>query len=314
MLDGLTWLLDECQKRGLQLMLCLTNGNPADYGGMRQYVRWSQNLQNQYEGGPDVPNGAFFDDQKAQQLYQNYLVTMINKYKNHPAVHSWDLANEPRCKGDATGNKMNRWIAETAAFVKGLDPVHPLTVGVDGFFGPSSPELSRGDKYNPYYGDTDLAIEGCDFVGNFKSPNLDFACIHLYPSNWAIADSPSDNRTKWSLKWITDHITVCKDPRYGLNNIPLVLQEFNLSPDDERRKDFFQAISDLTLKEVAANGIFRGTMVWCMCDPSQAQYDSEKYYLYARSVSHTNNAINPENDNQIKVLEDLSDKIKPAAS
>ena len=39
MLDGLTWLLDECQKRGLQLMLCLTNGNPDDYGGMWQYGR-----------------------------------------------------------------------------------------------------------------------------------------------------------------------------------------------------------------------------------------------------------------------------------
>lgn len=59
--------------------------------------------------------------------------------RDHPALHSWDLANEPRCKGDATGNKMNQWVAETAAFVKALDRVHPITVGIDGFFGPSSP-------------------------------------------------------------------------------------------------------------------------------------------------------------------------------
>jgi endo-1,4-beta-mannosidase len=39
MLDGLSWLLDQCQQRGLKLMLTLTNGNPHEFGGMRQYVR-----------------------------------------------------------------------------------------------------------------------------------------------------------------------------------------------------------------------------------------------------------------------------------
>ena len=68
------------------------------------------------------------------------------------------------------------------------------------------------------------------------------------------------------------------------------------------------------MQEVAANGVFRGPMVWCMCDPSQAQYDGEQYYLYAPSVSHSNSIINPGNDSQIKVLADLSAKIRPAAS
>jgi mannan endo-1,4-beta-mannosidase len=35
---GLDWLLQQCQARGLQLMLVLVN-NWEDYGGAKQYVR-----------------------------------------------------------------------------------------------------------------------------------------------------------------------------------------------------------------------------------------------------------------------------------
>jgi hypothetical protein len=39
MLRGLRWLLDEANNRGLKLMLTLTNGDPTDFGGVRQYYR-----------------------------------------------------------------------------------------------------------------------------------------------------------------------------------------------------------------------------------------------------------------------------------
>ncbi len=40
MLCGLDWLVAECCKRGLRLLLVLTNYWP-DYGGMQQYVRYA---------------------------------------------------------------------------------------------------------------------------------------------------------------------------------------------------------------------------------------------------------------------------------
>jgi hypothetical protein len=39
MLRGLRWLLDEAEKRQLKLMLTLTNDDPSDFGGVRQYYR-----------------------------------------------------------------------------------------------------------------------------------------------------------------------------------------------------------------------------------------------------------------------------------
>ena len=47
--------------------------------------------------------------------------------------------NEPRCKADPTGDMLNAWIAEMAAFFKSIDPVHLLSIGSEGFFGPSAP-------------------------------------------------------------------------------------------------------------------------------------------------------------------------------
>jgi hypothetical protein len=41
MLRGLRWMLDEANNRGLKMMLTLTNGQPMDYGGIRQYYRYS---------------------------------------------------------------------------------------------------------------------------------------------------------------------------------------------------------------------------------------------------------------------------------
>jgi len=305
MLDGLTWLLDECDKRGLKLMMTMTNGNPKEFGGMRQYVRWSKNLAPEHLGGPEVKNGAFFDDPGAQALYRSYLAFMIKKYKDHPALHSWDLANEPRCEGDATASKMSKWIDETASFVKGLDSRTPITVGMDGFFGPSSPDLAQGDAHNPYWGNP--YIEGCDFVGDFRSAAVDFASIHLYPYNWNI---PVDKRVDFSLRWINDHIEACKNPKYGLNNIPLVLQEYNLTPNSQGRTQMFQKISDLLVEQTKQGDVFKGSMVWMLSDPAEAQWDSEDYYLYAPSVS--NKVGNrPLNDEQVAVLAEMSAKLKP---
>jgi hypothetical protein len=57
---------------------------------------------------------------------------------------------------------------------------------------PAAAELAQGDAHNPYYGNP--YIEGCDFVANSRSPDLDFASIHLYPWNWSIA---VDKRVRW---------------------------------------------------------------------------------------------------------------------
>ena len=68
---------------------------------------------------------------------------------------------------------MSAWIHEAAAHVKSLDPNHPVTVGLEGFFGPSTPDLAAA--CNPYN-----QTHGVDWVADNASPAVDFVSIHLY--------------------------------------------------------------------------------------------------------------------------------------
>ena len=54
----------------------------------------------------------------------------------------WDLINEPRCYG--CGTALQQWAAEMAAYVKGLDPNHLVTVGEEGFYPAGQPQVRRG--------------------------------------------------------------------------------------------------------------------------------------------------------------------------
>lgn len=60
-------------------------------------------------------------------------------YRSDPTIHSWDLANEPRCDSDTSSSAIGTWCARTAAHVKELDSNHMVTVGMEGFFGNSTP-------------------------------------------------------------------------------------------------------------------------------------------------------------------------------
>jgi mannan endo-1,4-beta-mannosidase len=61
-----------------------------------------------------------------------------------------------------------------AAFVKKIDPVHLLTVGSEGFFGPSTPLYLYANP-GPW-----ASLEGVDFVRNHRAPGIDFAAMHVY--------------------------------------------------------------------------------------------------------------------------------------
>lgn len=75
---------------------------------------------------------------------------------------------------------MQRWIEEMAAYVKSIDKKHLLTVGTEGFYGPSSPQ----SKLNVNPGVWKDNNYGSDFIRNAKTPGIDFASIHLYPDTW----------------------------------------------------------------------------------------------------------------------------------
>lgn len=74
--------------------------------------------------------------------------------------------------------KLQGWLIEMANFVKSIDRNHLLTIGLEGFYGPTTPERL---SMNPSEWAGSL---GTDFIQNSKIPSLDFASIHIYPDQW----------------------------------------------------------------------------------------------------------------------------------
>ena len=63
-------------------------------------------------------------------------------------------------------------------YVKSQAPRQLVTIGSEGFFGPSTPALL---KYNPQEWAGDV---GQDFVANNAAEGIDFATLHSWPENW----------------------------------------------------------------------------------------------------------------------------------
>lgn len=104
--DNAQQVLDEAQKKGLTVML-----------GM-----WMQHER----------HGFNYDDKDKVLKQLNYFKTIIDKYKNHPALLMWGIGNEL----DLQYSNTNVWYAvqDIAKYAHQVDPNHPtstVTAGMD---------------------------------------------------------------------------------------------------------------------------------------------------------------------------------------
>ncbi|KIZ00565.1 Mannan endo-1,4-beta-mannosidase 1 [Monoraphidium neglectum] len=266
---GLDWVIAQCAARGLRLMLTLSNFW-EDFGGFPQYVRWSRGLP----PGSPARGEDFYCDPQCQAMYRQYVtdvVTRVNTvtgvaYRDDPTIFAWDLVNEPRNDGDDTCAALTSWIDAAAAHVKSLDPNHPVTVGLEGFFGPSTPGLAAA--CNPYN-----QTHGVDWVANNASPSIDFASIHLYADQWCPTDCGDQARVDWAVNWVKGHIQAAK--QLGK---PLCLQEFGKKPAGSGREALFEKLLAVASEEAQQGGTLVGSLVWMFAHESYPDYDS--YTLY----------------------------------
>lgn len=119
---GLDYLLDEARKRGIRVLLALTD-NWQPTGGADQFVAWAGSTTHE----------DFFTQQRPRQLYKDHVKVVLTRvntvngrtYKDDPTIFGWNLINEPRCY--RCGEGLQDWIREMAAHVKAIDPGHLLT-------------------------------------------------------------------------------------------------------------------------------------------------------------------------------------------
>ena len=211
---------------GLKLVVALTN-NWNDFGGMQQYVTWF--------GGTD--HDEFYTNEQIKDAYKDYVRHFIhrkNRYTNRvlieePAIMTWELANEPRCQSDPTGNTLLNWVHEMSSFIKSMDWRHLVAVGDEGFYN------------NP--GSTDYMYDGgsgVDWKRLIALPTIDYGTMHLYPQGWGKDQA-------WALQWIKDHLHDAH-----IAHKPVVLEEYGWN-DLTTRDAIYQTWLD-TMYQGGGNG------------------------------------------------------------
>ncbi|CAL5224249.1 g6902 [Coccomyxa viridis] len=215
---GMDTVIAEAGKAGLKLIIALTNNwnyNTLQTDWKCAYTNWTTTAR----GCDD-----FFTDPNTIQLYKNHVqkvLTRVNTvnhiaYQNDSTILGWNLMNEPRSAKDSGIADIQSWINTVAPFVKSLAGHQLLTVGEDGFYGPTtcqawngaSPFLKNGQDQWPLH-------TGQDFLPNHMVDGIDFASLHLWPDNWARTDE------YFGRKWLDTHL---KDQWYM--GKPVVIEEF----------------------------------------------------------------------------------------
>ena len=235
-MDGLDYLLAEMGKRGMKAVMVLNNYWQWS-GGMGQYVSWHEKTPIPYPGDYGIfiaYVGKFYSCEACQTWYRDHIETIINHtnpytgltYRDDPTIFSWELANEPR-------RYPIKWINNTAAYIKSLDPNHMVTTGVEG--------TPPGESQN--------------FIETHKGPDIDYATIHIWPQNWGWYDprNPDSyatgeaNSIRYFQKHAVEAATLGK---------PLVLEEFGLARDWDPLQDIYNPNSSTTYRDKFYTAMF----------------------------------------------------------
>ncbi len=237
LLQGLDYLLQQLEKRGMTCVLYLNNAWDWS-GGFSAFLRWAGSA---CTSGGD--NWTLFQQQHARywfsQQAQDFTLQTIRQlvgrtssvtgrpYSQSPAILAWELCNEPRPFASDSLTKTNflQCLATQAAEIKRLDPNHLVTTGSEGS--------------NGCCGDLGL------FEKLHSIEEIDYLCIHYWPYNWRDlgdfcptiqearqkngADSPQrsvQRACRNTLAYVEKHAAVAK--RLGK---PLVLEEFGYPRD-----------------------------------------------------------------------------------
>lgn len=279
LLKGLDVLLAEMGKRDMKAVIYLNNFWDWS-GGMPAYLNWTGNGSWFQQGDPAHPwpeypdySGRFYGDAKANALFRHYIKAVVGRtstvtgkpYRDDPAIMAWQLANEPRPGGTEAFGVKNlptyyRWIDETAAYIKTVDPHHLVSTGSEGAMGC-------------------LERESC-VVEAHKPASIDYMTLHVWPNNWSWIEFKNQPATYEAgearcREYVTRHIALAK----GLNK-PLVIEEFGLIRDDRAfapgaaatyKDRFYKTIYDLALADMKTGGPTAGTNFWAWNGEGRAQ-------------------------------------------
>ncbi|XP_076946665.1 mannan endo-1,4-beta-mannosidase 5-like [Bidens hawaiensis] len=151
-----------------------------------------------------------------------------------------------------------------AFFVKSLDRRHLLEIGMEGFYGDTTPKRK---KINPGF------EAGTDFIKNNLIREIDFATIHAYPDQW-LSGKDEDTQMAFMRRWSCTHF---KDSKTILKK-PLVVAEFGKSSKDDphfdinKRDSYMKAVYRNIYMEARNGGTVGGGLVWQIMAEGMGSY------------------------------------------
>jgi mannan endo-1,4-beta-mannosidase len=236
-LERLDYAVYKAGQLGIRLVLPLVNNWNA-FGGMDQYVRWA--------GGQY--HDEFYTNPTIKGWYKNWVSHLLNRtnkftgvaYKNDPTILSFELANEPRCKGSGAypaspscnTQTLISWADEMSQYINSIASKHLLAVGDEGFYCiPGATDW------------TENCSEGVDTVAFAKLPQIDFLSFHMYPDHW-------EKDAAWGKQWIARHIADAKKA-----NKPILLDEFGLK-DKNVRNPVYKEWTDTVLTSGGSGALY----------------------------------------------------------
>jgi mannan endo-1,4-beta-mannosidase len=173
---------------------------------------------------------------------------------------AWELANEPRCDSDKSGNTLTQWAEEMSDYVKSIDQNHLLGVGDGGFLNRPN-ATSYG--YNGY--------NGVDWERLIQLPSIDYATFHLYPESWG---KDWSDTLQSGLEWIKIHCDLAEE-----SNIPVVLEEYGVSSRSVIDRNMIYDCWNEACYESDADG----SMFWILTGIDTIQERADKDGLYPDS-------------------------------
>ncbi len=255
-LKGLDYVLREARRRELRLILPFVNYWP-DYGGMDQYVAWSDSARRRDD---------FYDDPECRRLYRHHVRTILERentftgipYRDDPTILAWELANEPRCPDDPGGWRLATWIEEMTEWIASLDDRHLISVGMEGFFGPWN-EHPNPPRW--------LDGQGMDFAWHHEPRHVDLATFHLYPDHWWMHEADGAH-------WIRRHVRVARE----VLNKPVLLEEFGKRGPQHVRERCFRAWYDEIEQWTRPDQPVVGGLFWALYHEGYPDYDGFGVY------------------------------------
>jgi mannan endo-1,4-beta-mannosidase len=252
-LERLDYVIYKAGQLHLRLVIPFVN-NWNDFGGIDQYVRWRSGAY----------HDDFYTDATIRGWYKDWVAHLLNRtnvytgvaYKDDPTIMTWELANEPRCRaygvypesGTCTTQTLIEWADDVSTFVKGMDDLHLVSVGDEGFF--CTPGASDW---------TENCGEGVDTLALADLPSVDIASFHLYPDNWG--KDPA-----WGTEWIRRHIREARPIHERA-----ILGEFGLK-NKAIRNPVYKEWTDTVLRNRGA-----GAMYWILSDKQDDGTDYPDY-------------------------------------